>query len=181
MDHKEATETLDREARGVGLHLEATQVPWSQSRNAKEEQPTVEWRCQLRKGFATLGGEADRLVLAFDYSQGVAHLDGYWQSIQGDARIRNVCEGLPDRPPTSVDRPLRAVPPTLANALYSLLLDGSAIDYGTFEEWAGEFGYDTDSRKAEKAYRDCLEIGLKLRSAVGGEMLQRFQELAQEM
>ena len=39
----------------------------------------------------------------------------------------------------------------------------------TFEEWAREFGYDTDSRKAEKTYNLCLEYGFKAQNFVSPE------------
>lgn len=32
----------------------------------------------------------------------------------------------------------------------------------SFEEWAGNFGYDADSRKAESIWRACLDQGEKL-------------------
>lgn len=53
--------------------------------------------------------------------------------------------------------------PELADIMYSLLNDASGISYNdTFEEWADEIGYDTDSRKAEKIYNACKEIAKQL-------------------
>lgn len=193
MDYRDAAETLEREARAIGLHLECKQVPFSQSRHAKEKSLSVEWHCVLRKGFATIGGDTDRSVYAFDYSQGIGHLRGYqytnarhvgyWKSIEGDARLRHVCEGGIDKGPSGGigPGPLSAIEPTLADALGALLLDGSAIDCCSFEDWADQYGYDHDSRKAEASYRACLETGLKLRKAIGDETFRRFQELASEM
>ena len=59
-----------------------------------------------------------------------------------------------------------AVTPELTDALYCLVMDSDAIDYPTFEDWASNFGYDEDSREAEKAYKACLETALKLRQLV---------------
>jgi hypothetical protein len=56
---------------------------------------------------------------------------------------------------------LRAVAPPAASVLYCLLLDSSAVGQ-SFESWASEYGYDTDSRKAEQTYRDCQQIANKL-------------------
>jgi hypothetical protein len=56
---------------------------------------------------------------------------------------------------------LRAVAPQAADVLYSLLLDSSAASQ-SFESWASEFGYDTDSRKAEATYRACQQNADKL-------------------
>lgn len=51
------------------------------------------------------------------------------------------------------------------------------LDSSTFEEWANEFGYDPDSRKAEVIYRACLEIALKLRNGLGEDRLRDLREL----
>lgn len=59
--------------------------------------------------------------------------------------------------------------PTAADVLYSLLSDASGIDNaaGSFEDWAGEYGYDTDSRKAEAAYQATLAQTQRLRALLG--------------
>ena len=44
--------------------------------------------------------------------------------------------------------------PTLANVLGALASDAISWENApSFEEWASEFGYDTDSRKAERTYK----------------------------
>jgi hypothetical protein len=45
---------------------------------------------------------------------------------------------------------------------YSILACLNTYSPGTFEEWCGEFGYDTDSRKAEATYRAVCEQWLNL-------------------
>ena len=45
--------------------------------------------------------------------------------------------------------------PTAETVLDCLLSDASAGEM-TFEEFCSEFGYDTDSRKAEATYRACV-------------------------
>ena len=50
------------------------------------------------------------------------------------------------------------IPPTLPDVLSCLVADCLGVRDGqTFEEWAREFGYDIDSRTAEKVYRGCVE------------------------
>ena len=68
-----------------------------------------------------------------------------------------------------------AVKPNDADVLHCLLLDGDAIDY-EFEDWAGNYGYDVDSRKAFQDYNDCLQIGLRLRSHLGEAKLAELRE-----
>lgn len=47
--------------------------------------------------------------------------------------------------------------PDLPGVLECLSLDWSGVEGQTFEDWASEYGYDTDSRKAERTYRTVLE------------------------
>ena len=53
-------------------------------------------------------------------------------------------------------------PPEVASVFSSYLTEGGAADE-CFEDWADNFGYDKDSRKAEKAYEACKDIGFKVR------------------
>lgn len=57
-------------------------------------------------------------------------------------------------------------PPSAAEVLDCLAMDASAMDE-SFEDWAADFGYDTDSRKAEAAYTACRESGFALRKLLG--------------
>lgn len=58
-------------------------------------------------------------------------------------------------------------PPTAADVLSSLCSDARSADRVTFEDWCSEFGYDTDSRRAEKTYLACVEINAKLHALLG--------------
>ena len=56
-----------------------------------------------------------------------------------------------------------------ATVLDALVSDANAYDSaGSFEEFCEEFGYDTDSRKAEATYRACGEVSKKLATFLGG-------------
>lgn len=183
MDYKEAAETLEREAIALGLFVECEFVPLSRSRNAKETRPSVNWRVRLKRSRG-VGESPSRLIWEGDYTQGSGHLKtpkGFLpDQLAGDSAIREACEtkrgrwrnALPD---------VFAVEPTLDDVLRALLMDASAIDEGSFEDWASSLGYDPDSRKAEAIWKSCVETGLKLRSALGDETFRRFRELANEM
>jgi hypothetical protein len=54
-------------------------------------------------------------------------------------------------------------PPTAARVLYCLASDATANSQ-SFEDWASDFGYDTDSRKVERVYKLCVQNGRKLRN-----------------
>lgn len=59
-------------------------------------------------------------------------------------------------------------PPTLADVLDCLASDASGVDNAqSFEEWASEYGYDTDSRKAEKTYNICRQQAQELKALLG--------------
>ena len=59
-------------------------------------------------------------------------------------------------------------PPTLADVLDCLASDASGVDNAqSFEAWASEYGYDTDSRKAEATYRACEKQAQELKALLG--------------
>ena len=71
------------------------------------------------------------------------------------------------------------VKPTAASVLYSILLDGSAIDM-SFHDWCGDYGYDTDSISARSTYDACCVTGVKLRSLLTFEARTILSELLQD-
>jgi hypothetical protein len=178
---------------GLGLTYTAEFVPQSHSRNKDNKEPSINWRVTIARN-----GQS----LTTDYMQGIGHAPGYRDmqsavrklSVNGrltvDAQYaraefqRIVCEI--GRVPTlrwahkyiASDLPLSA--PALLDVLYSLTLDSDAITSGGFEEWAKDYGYDTDSRKAEAIYRQCIEIGLKLQHMIGADNLATLRELFQD-
>jgi hypothetical protein len=66
------------------------------------------------------------------------------------------------------------------DVLACLASDASALDCASFEEWAADLGYDTDSRKAETVYRACVACGLALRSMFGDAGLAELREITKE-
>jgi hypothetical protein len=76
----------------------------------------------------------------------------------------------------------QCVKPTLAGVMSSILMDGSAFfDGQTFEDWCGNYGYETDSRKAEALFRTCDDIGRKIARAFTGEELAKLREMGAEL
>lgn len=70
--------------------------------------------------------------------------------------------------------------PTLVDLLSGRVSAVQSVMYGeTFEDWADTFGYDTDSRKAERIYRACVDahwafirMGANLETL--GELFQNY-------
>lgn len=75
--------------------------------------------------------------------------------------------------------------PTVADVLSCLALDASVLKAMTFEDWASDLGYDTDSRQAEATYRACkrqskrqsLALARVLRTASALDFLLRLDPL----
>ena len=73
---------------------------------------------------------------------------------------------------------LQKLAPTLPGVLSSLLMESDAHGQ-TFEDWCGEFGYDTDSRSAEETFRACELIGRQLHK-VDAKTLEQAREILQD-
>lgn len=67
------------------------------------------------------------------------------------------------------------IKPKTIDVLYSLSMDSDVLESSGFEEWASNFGYETDSRKADSIYRACLEIALKLKAVIGNDGLEQLR------
>lgn len=159
----------------LGLTVHAEFIPWSKSRRAKEREPSLNWRVTLR-----LHGQD---VLITEYSAGCGHCPSYRQgdhSVFHQERVRLECETGRVVRGEGAHYPTRTpINPKPADVMASLLLDASVLDFSCFEEWAQAFGYDEDSREAERIYRACLADALRLRAAVGDAGLQALQEATQ--
>ena len=61
--------------------------------------------------------------------------------------------------------------PTAADVLEALLSDAAAIENarGSFEEWALDFGFDPDSRRAERIFQKATEQTEQLRKLLGDD------------
>ena len=68
--------------------------------------------------------------------------------------------------------------PDICDVVDSLRSDSSVANLQTFEKWADEFGYDSDSRKAEKLYFACKRIADDMLRLLGANA---FLELINEV
>ena len=175
MDHTQAINLmLDAE----NIAVESVFVPFSKSRNAGSEHPTANWKVTL-----THNG---RPVVEADYTAGAAHLPSY-KKLGKDARklwadkiLRLEAEtGRPHRDFSWGAAPVpgsKIIQPNRLDVVNALLLDGEAIEYASFEDWASEFGFDSDSIKAKANYDECLSIGLRLRASLGDTLMAKLRE-----
>jgi hypothetical protein len=116
----------------------------------------------------------ERTVFECPYFTGIGHIKGPRDtfgrfSVYEANQMRKVLNG--QKTPE-----FSAQEPELDDVMCCLVLDADVIEYANFEEWADSIGYDSDSREAEKTYRQCLEQTLKLRSAFGEDKLSELRE-----
>jgi hypothetical protein len=171
---------LDR----MGITMAAAFVPFSQSRNKREKDPSLNWSITLRKD--------GRDVIQTDYMQGRGHCPAYKnpprfpgsQKVDEYMRrqlIAQECEtGRRATFVSSIDHVGKGAaidPPDLADVLHSLLMDSSAIDCRDFADWCADYGMDSDSIKARAAYDTGIDKALKLRAAFGDKTITEMREL----
>ena len=190
----ETNADLKKMVADLGLVMESEFVPFSQSRNKDDKHPSLNWKVTIKR-MAKIDGEykpgSERVILTTDYMAGCAHTAAYKASIKvlgnrdsvdRQAAIDAECERGAAFSRFWMGNVLTdgaAHEPDILDVLYSLVSDSDVLDHSTFEDWANEFGYGADSRKAESIYRACLEIALKLRNGLGETELTKLRDAFQ--
>jgi len=176
-------ERIEAAIKDLGLTLEYQFVPFSQSRSKNQKHKNLNWIVTLRRGNGSLSTE---------YSAGCGYCPAYLRKQKGLSSYETTlvaekeletgfeCTYLPSTGNVWFRTPRRPILPSDADVISSLVLDASVLDWSSFEGWAGDFGYETDSRSAEATYKACLEIALKLRAMVGDTGLRVLQEACQD-
>ena len=200
---------IEQACKELGIKMEAIFVPFSQSRNngktpGRERWRSLNWIVSLQRCTHTGVHELCSEILKTEYSSG----DGNCPASKRPQRFGNAstnvdkqanerriaweCEqglyaGFARDSALGGDgffvfsaSPKRKIEPELADVISSLVSDADVLDYPTFEDWASNYGMDTDSRKAEATYRACLEIALKLRNGIGEAGLAKLRDAAQD-
>ncbi len=175
MSRKDIESTMKAHAIAVKSEF----VPWSRSRDfkpAKTTSKTLNWRVTVTKD--------GRDILTTDYSAGIAHAPSYKQPFQlTTANAERLEFEVEHGRVAKGEHSLyggKAINPDACDVINSLCLDSGVLDHPTFESWASDYGYDTDSRKAEVVYQTCLDIALKLRNGLGDDTLQALTEACQD-
>jgi hypothetical protein len=68
-------------------------------------------------------------------------------------------------------------PLDVAGVLESLQIDCQGIDGATFEQWAGDLGFDTDSRRALAIFELCRATARNLSAALGADLFAEFMSI----
>ena len=66
-----------------------------------------------------------------------------------------------------------------ADVVNCLIVDSDVLNYSSFEDWAENLGYDTDSRKAEDMWKSCQKIAASVKALLGADF-EQFQEASQD-
>lgn len=168
----ETQETLHECIARLGLTVRADFVPFSKSRNAGDKVRSLNWIVTLvRNG---------RDILTTDYMAGTGHCPAHSAPVKlaGNPRSLLRAQAIERETETGVATTFAAhglamlqrgapINPDAASVVHCLIMDADVLDYRNFEEWAGEVGFDPDSRKAEATYKACMEIALSLRNGLG--------------
>lgn len=67
--------------------------------------------------------------------------------------------------------------PDPAEVFGNLCRDGLAL-FERFEDWAADYGYDEDSRRAEETYRKCCDCGRQVLRFVDVDEMRKFADLS---
>lgn len=160
-----------------GLSIRAQFVPFSESRNKKGKQPSLNWRITVQHNGLAL--------FVCDYSAGSAHCPAHnnkrrWSPVERRDAIALECEkGRAVQlfmASLSMPKYGEAIEPNARDVISSLLRDCDAIDFRSFEDWCAEYGFDADSREARKTYDECIARAVALRAAVGSAMFDKLRE-----
>jgi hypothetical protein len=175
---------LDTLIADLKLSVNATFVPWSQSRNKianpKLSDYSLNWKVTLLQD--------GREILTTDYSAGIAHCPSYAGHIRyasSDAGQKVIYECEHGKRARNLENSgyisgRGVITPDTTGVIWSLVQDTDALNYNTYEEFADSLGYDADSRKGEAIYRVCLETALRLRNGLGEANLTKLQEAGQD-
>lgn len=149
----------------LGITIAATFIPHD---TPAGETPILRWKISVRRN----GQEFH----STEYSAGCAHAPEYKRAKALTAAVKAECE-------TGIvygSRIGKAVPPpAVADVVHSLLLDASNTGE-RFEDWAANYGFDPDSRSADRMYRACQETAAALRRAFDRDELAALETAFQD-
>lgn len=122
---------------------------------------------------------------AFQYSVGAAHRVWGKRNLWGWSNYRLNSRPRPGTPvphhmlrhPWALENSVFPAPKP-ADVLYSVVMDAMACDM-SHSMWCDEYGYDTDSIKARRAWMQCVETGHAVRNLIGHKHWEELTEALQ--
>ena len=177
----EAEQKLTDVANQLQVVMTCKFVPWSKSRKAEADAPSLNFEITLsRKGH----------TMKVPYTMGHGHcradfVPGGIKKAINHKMIEMECEtGLAYRETHSGIAANIArghhPGPSIADVLHSLTLDADVLDHPSFEAWAATYGYDADSRKAEALHKECIKTALAFRAVIGNAGIELLRDAGQD-
>jgi hypothetical protein len=118
--------------------------------------------------------ETGRAVLEH-HSAGVGHNLLKKMGCKPGASYRGASRGFTIAEKAVFDNCIEPEPPTVDEVLMSLAQDAQSLENSpVFEDWCGEYGFDTDSRKAEAVFRKVQDTSARLRKVLGEAAYRRL-------
>src|SRR5690606_17445995 len=112
-----------------------------------------------------------RPLIDTDYSQGEGHCPSAKSGLKRGTLDYESAIGFEvetGKPYGDMFRTKKIPAPDLASVFGSLVQDAQGVlDAGSFESWASDLGYDTDSRRAESIYNQCRDNAVKIVGFIG--------------
>lgn len=119
---------------------------------------------------------AEKYGIQFTWSARSSNPDWNGDGRESDHYLVTIATGgWPMSLPFSKGKGNNGAPPTLTEVLECLASDAVSVkNSGSFEEWASELCFDTDSRKAEKIYETTKRNTETLEATLGTEAFEQL-------
>jgi len=171
MTTQQRESAVDECLRDWGIEYGARQVP------GKQDEETKNWQIAWKVGFRKMTQPNQGAAMETDFWQGVAHHPKY-------NRLNNIKDWHDRRLETlrlamDVEKGTGGKKPAAAAVLSCLIMDARAGSQ-TFKSWADEFGYDTDSRKAEAIYRACQETSDQMAKVFNMQQIEKLAAILEQ-
>ncbi len=159
-----------------GITYTAQFVPQSISRHSAEKDKTLNWRITFTRPHPT------NRCMSIDYSQGIGHIPaitGKSYPLEMQLRAREASETGKYQVAADLRRVKSLPVPAVADVVHCLVME-STNDHNGFEDWAHEYGYDTDSRKAEETYDACRKQTRDAENVFGRAVLTELAKILEQ-
>lgn len=155
MNTSDTTQETERQAMIDGLGITFEAMPADSNPSMDDSVKMDHWSVKLTR--------PDCPSMTLMYSMGIGH--------RRNPHKPNAC--YPGRIRTIHDQEQAAkfkpVKPKLIDILYCLVVGGDCLE-NTFEEWCDNWGYDVDSRKAERTFKLCYLQTIQVRRLLGDDL-----------
>jgi len=142
----------------LGVTIEAKYIPHD---TPAGKTPTLRWSVAVRRN--------GRTFRTIEYFAGCAHSPEHKKAGRVTPAVVAECEtGI-------LYGTSRPVPPPSAKEVFWCLLSDARGTDESFEDWATEYGFDPDSRKAEKDFNECRETAAALRRTFDRDELEALE------